>query len=491
VNNLELLRKRNKLMAEIMWIISIIYIGFSAISGIDKKSLIIIAPILVGISVLLSFFVWRKKLENMLKYVATIGLCITHFLFILMFHDLNGFLIGFIVMLVISLYQSRKTIIISSIFIISSLIYGYFSNGEKMFGTFNDLTGLAIVIMTFFIMTILFSIQISSTEKLRKEIELKNDETQASKESVENVLVQLQLSISNLVNFSSELQENVNASGKISEELATGFKEISYNVESQTELIDGVNKEIDKETKYIKSVSKRSRVMRSLSENTLSMANDCGKNITCLSTEMEKVASSICEAVSITNDLNSQANNIESILVNVTAISSQINLLALNAAIEAARAGEQGRGFSVVADEVRKLAVQSQDSNLQISNILGDIKSKIGEVSIEINELEVSAINSSESVDKVINAFESINSNSKEMVAKSSEIDNMTLKIEQNSSEVLSNIMNLASTAQETAASVEDILGGINDQNTRMGNIIISFKDLENYIIELRNVNTK
>ena len=146
-------------------------------------------------------------------------------------------------------------------------------------------------------------------------------------------------------------------------------------MESQTELIDGVNKEIDKETKYIKSVSKRSRVMRSLSENTLSMADDCGKNITCLSTEMEKVASSICEAVSITNDLNSQANNIESILVNVTAISSQINLLALNAAIEAARAGEQGRGFSVVADEVRKLAVQSQDSNLQISNILGDIKS--------------------------------------------------------------------------------------------------------------------
>lgn len=107
-----------------------------------------------------------------------------------------------------------------------------------------------------------------------------------------------------------------------------------------------------------------------------------------------------------------------------------INLLALNAAIEAARADEQGRGFSVVADEVRKLAEQSQNSNLQISNILGDIKSKIGEVSTEINGLQASAVNSSESVNKVISAFEIINSNSKEMVSKSSEVDTMTLKIE-------------------------------------------------------------
>ncbi|HEY8890637.1 MAG TPA: hypothetical protein VIM70_10310 [Clostridium sp.] len=43
--------------------------------------------------------------------------------------------------------------------------------------------------------------------------------------------------------------------------------------------------------------------------------------------------------------------------------------------------------------------------------------------------------------------------------------------------------------AQETAASVEEILGGINEQNTRMGNII-SFKDLEGFIGELRNVKT-
>lgn len=488
MNNLEILRKRNILMAEIMWILSIIYIGFSSLAGVDKKSLIIIAPILVSISILLSFCVWKKRIEYKLKYIATVGLCITHFLFVLMFHDLNGFLIGFVVMVAVSLYQCYKTIILSAILIISTLLYGYFSEAGKMFGTFNDLTGLAIVLMVFIVIVILFSIQIGATQRLNKQIEVKMNEIQTSKEIVENVLVKLQLSISNFVSFSKELQENVNASGKISEELASGFKEINLNVESQTELISGVNKEIDTETQYIKSVSTRSSAMRSLSENTLSRAEECGNNISFLSEEMGKVASSVKGVVLITNSLNLKANNIESILVNVTAISKQINLLALNAAIEAARAGDQGKGFSVVADEVRKLAEQSQSSNLEISNILGDIKNKIGEVSNEINGLQISAGTSNESVDKVIKAFESINYNSKEMLAKASEVDTMTLKIEENSSGVLNNITNLAASAQETASSVEEILSGINDQNTRMGNIILSFKDLEKFISELREV---
>lgn len=96
------------------------------------------------------------------------------------------------------------------------------------------------------------------------------------------------------------------------------------------------------------------------------------------------LASSLSDASSVINSLESDSDSIGSVLAVIQGIAEQTNLLALNAAIEAARAGEYGRGFAVVADEVRTLASRTQDATEEIKTIVDQLQSRSKEAVVVV-----------------------------------------------------------------------------------------------------------
>ncbi|WP_341305188.1 methyl-accepting chemotaxis protein [Pseudomonas sp. TMP25] len=184
-----------------------------------------------------------------------------------------------------------------------------------------------------------------------------------------------------LKTMQQSLRSTIQGISDSSTQLASASEELSAVTEDSTRGLHQQNNEIEQAATAVTEMTSASEEVARNAVDTSEATKNSNRTAQHGREQVRQTVDSISHlAEDVTNtaseveQLAGKVRDISKVLDVIRSIAEQTNLLALNAAIEAARAGDAGRGFAVVADEVRALAHRTQQSTLEIEQMVGGIQ---------------------------------------------------------------------------------------------------------------------
>lgn len=242
------------------------------------------------------------------------------------------------------------------------------------------------------------------------------------------------------------------------DDVQTFAKKNLDNVYQQQNEIQSIATAINEMSATSQEVAQNTEQTAKAAESAQRETRICLQRVEDTSYSISQLAKDIGELDEVVKSLVTNTDNIGVALDVIKSIAEQTNLLALNAAIEAARAGEQGRGFAVVADEVRTLAQRTQESTVEIEEVIVRLREQAAKSSdamtkglMKVQETEQMA---QESRKSLINISHEVSSVAERAMQIATATDQQTSVTE----EVNRNILHLSDLSRDTLRTAENSL---------------------------------
>ncbi|MCM3633425.1 MULTISPECIES: methyl-accepting chemotaxis protein [Paenibacillus] len=390
----------------------------------------------------------------------------------------------FMVVAILGYYERIQLItVMSSIFAVQH-VAGYFVLTEYVFGATSYPFSMLVLHALFLIGTSgAISWQIVHKRKLAAVLNEKDRKQQI----ISGIIEKLSTSSEKLIDASTQLNNNYQASKLAIEGMVLNIQEISNSAMTQKRQTEESTTAIEEIAKGIQEISETSRSVSEVSVQSADAASEGHVMIQKTTEQMQLIHNKVSETSDINKQLDARSREIGDIVDLITQIASQTNLLALNAAIEAARAGEHGKGFGVVAGEVRKLAEQSVVSANKISDIIQSIQQDTNSSVVSMEQVIQEVKSGLELVVETGERFGSIHASINTVADQIQKVSASAGEVSASTEEVAASFHEVESYAKATSFVTQDVATASEGQLTTITELSTVMTTLNAITLELQD----
>ncbi|MEE4687493.1 methyl-accepting chemotaxis protein [Pseudomonas alliivorans] len=350
------------------------------------------------------------------------------------------------------------------------------------FWTVVGLIGI-VVVLTLILAALLIRSVISPTREALAIAEriaagdLSEDIHPSGRDEAGRLLVALETMQVNLRNTISRISDSSTQLASASEEMTAVTENASKGLVRQNDEVGQAATAVTEMTAAVDEVARNAEAASITSRQTMTYTLSGIENVAQTLKAIEGLAGNVVETGTQVKALSTRAQDISKVVEVIRAIAEQTNLLALNAAIEAARAGEQGRGFAVVADEVRALAHRTQQSTLEIEQMISAIQGDSTQAVTAMNvssDMATRAIGVAQSADaslkQIVEAITLINESNSQIATASEEQAQVAREADRNLTAIRELSTQSAAASSQTASACGEMANLAVELNRLVGN---------------------